>query len=74
MSRRVFPSPGTGLAAVLVLLLTACSRDSEPDTVAGPPSLLQHVPADSPYVFVADRHLPHFDRDSADEDIELRQG
>jgi hypothetical protein len=36
------------------LLITGCSQEPE---VAGD-SLLRHVPADTPYVFVADRHLP----------------
>lgn len=36
------------------LLITGCSQ--EPEEVAD--SLLRHVPADTTYVFVADRHLP----------------
>jgi hypothetical protein len=39
---------------LLTLLLAACSREPEEATT----SLLRHVPADTPYAFVADRQLP----------------
>lgn len=51
-------------AVVLALVVAACGAGQKPSHVAEPRSLLDHVPADTPYLFVTLEPIPleHLDR------------